>query len=204
MAEAVTIFGLITGSIELIKLSIAICKAAKGEAPSRIQAVADQLPSILQLLEDADQNAQAAPGNSIWIKVKPDLERCKEECTALHTLFENACPPNSSKPAQRFWVTVAVVKGKRSQAEGHLAAILKTLSVLGTHHAITNTRLLEEVQETLEEWEENDARIVHKGTGNNNVVKDSATYNEMHAKDNGRNIQTQGGTYNEQAPSASK
>jgi len=205
LGEASAIFALITGSIDLIKLSIEIYKAAQGKAPSRIRAVARELPSIVQLLEDADVNAKAAPHDSIWSKVKPDLERCKEGCAALHTLFENACPANASNPAQRAWKTsVAIVRCKRSEAEEHLAAILKTLSVLETHHVITNTRLLEEVKETLEEWEENDTGIVHNGTGNNNVVKDSATYNEMHAEGNGRNIQTHGGTYNEQAPSASK
>jgi hypothetical protein len=205
LGEASAIFGLLTGSINLIKLSIEIYKAAQGKAPSRIRAVAKELPSIVQLLEDADSNAKAAPGDSVWTQVKPDLERCKEECAALHALFETACPTNESNPAQRMWKTsVAIFKGKRSEAEEHLAAILKTLSVLETHHVITNTRLLEEVKETLEEWEDNDAGIVHRGTGHNNVVKDGATYNELRAEGNGRNIQTQGGTYNEQAPSASK
>jgi hypothetical protein len=205
VGEASAIFALITGSIDLIKLSIEIYRAAQGKTPSRIRAVAKELPSIVQLLEDADVNSRAAPNDSIWNRVKPDLERCKQECAALHTLFEDACPTNGATPAQRVWRTsVAIVKGKRSEAEGHLAAILNTLSVLETHHVITNTRLLEDVKETLEEWEENDAGIVHRGTGHNNVVKDGGTYNEMRAEGNGRNIQTQGGTYNEQAASASK
>jgi hypothetical protein len=202
LGEASAIFSLITGSIDVIKLSIEIYKAAQGRAPSRIRAVAKELPSIVQLLEDADSNAKAASDSSIWNKVKPDLERCKEECAALHTLFENACPTNGATPAQRVWKTsVAILIGKRSEAEKHLAAILKTLSVLETHHVITNTKMLEDVRETLEEWEENDLGIIHRGTGHNKVNTGSGTYNDMHAQDNGRNIQA--GTYNEQAPPAS-
>ena len=193
VGEASAIFALITGSIDLIKLSYEIYKAAQGKAPSRIRAVARELPSIVQLLEDADVNAKAASDDSIWNKVKPDLERCKEECGALHTLFESACPANASNPAQRMWMTsVAIVKGKRSEAEGHLAAILKTLSVLETHHVITNTRLLEEVRETLEEWEENDAGVVHRGTGHNNVHTGSGTY---HNTVNSGNVNTGSGAY---------
>lgn len=204
VGEASAIFGLITGSIDLIKLSIEICKAAKGQAPSRIQAVADQLPSIVTLLDDAHENGKTAPDNSVWSKVKPDLERCKKECTDLHTLFENACPKVDSNPAQRAWKTsVAIFKGKRSQAEEHLAAILKALSVLKTHHVITNTKLLEEVKASLGELEENDAGNVHNGTGDIKTVTGNGVFNQ--ASDNGRIIQTQGGAYTEQAaPLASK
>jgi hypothetical protein len=196
VGEASAMLGLITGSIDLIKLSIEIYKAAQGKAPSRIRAVARELPSIVKLLEDADVKAQGAPSDSIWNQVKPDLERCRAECAALHTLFENICPANQSNPTQRIWKsTFAIVRGKRSEAEEHLAAIFKTLSVLGTHHVITNTRLLEEVKETLEEWEENDSGIVHRGTGHNNVNTGTGTYNN--AQDNGRNYvyNIQAGTY---------
>jgi hypothetical protein len=196
VGEASAIFGLITGSIDLIKLSIEIYKAAQGKAPSRIRAVAKELPSIVKLLQDADANAQGAPNDSIWIKIKPDLERCKEECAALHILFENICPTSDSNPAQRIWRTsAAIVKGKRGEAEERLAAIFKTLSVLETHHVITNTRLLEDVKETLEEWEEKDSGIVHRGTGHNNVNTGTGTYNN--AQDNGRNYvyNIQAGTY---------
>jgi hypothetical protein len=196
VGEASAILGLITGSIDLIKLSIEIYKASQGKAPSRIRAVAKELPSIVKLLEDADANAKGAPNDSIWKKVKPDLERCKEECAALHTLFENICPTDESNPAQRLWKsTSAIVQRKRSGAEERLAAIFKILAVLETHHVITNTRLLEEVKETLEEWEEIDSGIVHRGTGHNNVNMGTGTYNN--AQDNGRNYvyNIQAGTY---------
>jgi hypothetical protein len=203
LGEASAIFSLITGSIDLIKLSVEICKAAQGEAPSRIQAVARQLPSIVQLLEDANETARLAPDDSIWNKIEPDLERCRKECTALHTLFENACPRNDSSPAQRMWrSSVAIIRGKRSEAEEHLAAILKTLSVLETHHVITNTKLLEDVKETLDELEENDSGIVHKGTGHIKMNTSSGTYNDLHAQDQGRVIQAS--TYTEHAPPVSK
>jgi hypothetical protein len=205
VGEASAIFALITGSIDLIKLSIEIYRAAQGKAPSRIRAVAKELPSILQLLEDAQGSAKAktTSDDSIWNKVKPELERCKEECAALHTLLENACPANDSNPAQRMWrASVTIITGKRGEAEEHLAAIFKTLSVLETQHIITNTRLLEDVKETLEDLEENDSGIVHKGTGHNKVNKGSGIYNDLHAQDQGRVIQTS--TYTEHAPSASK
>jgi hypothetical protein len=153
VGEASAILGLITGSIDLIKLSIEIYKAAQGKAPSGIRKVAKDLPSIVQLLEDADAKAQGAPNDSIWKKVRPDLERCKEECAALKTLFENICPADATKPTQRVWKTVAAfAKGKTSEAKDHLAALHEILSVLGTHHVITNTRLLEEVKELSRNW----------------------------------------------------
>jgi hypothetical protein len=53
VGEASAIFGLITGSIDLLKLAFEISQAANGNAPKRIKKVAEQLPSIEQLLEDA-------------------------------------------------------------------------------------------------------------------------------------------------------
>jgi hypothetical protein len=164
VGEASAIFGLVTGSIDLIKMAIDICQAADGNAPKRIKSVADQLPSIEQLLENARDTRDEQ--NDIWKGVAEDVKHCQAACRALKNIFDQACPREGSSRGRRVWNTSAVIiTGKRTRAEEHLAVILKTLDVFKAKLIITNTKLLEDLKSAIAAFDCEDGRMNHFGIG---------------------------------------
>ncbi|KAI7225144.1 hypothetical protein KC330_g9186 [Hortaea werneckii] len=164
VGEASAIFGLVTGSIDLIKMAIEICQAADGNAPKRIKGVADQLPSIEQLLENARDTKDKQ--NNVWEGVAEDVKRCEAACRALNNIFDQACPREGSSRGRRVWNAGAViVTGKRTKAEEHLAVIIKTLDVFKAKLIITNTKLLEDVKSAIDAFDREDGGMNHYGSG---------------------------------------
>jgi hypothetical protein len=195
VGEASTIFGLVTGSIDLLKLAYEISQAAHGNAPQRIKKVAEQLPSIEELLEDA-QNTKGEHDEA-WKAVATDVKTCETACRALKTIFDKACPKEGTSKGRRVWDAGAVIfTGKRTQAEEHLAKILNTLEVLKGKLIITNTRLLEDLKKAVDELDDKEGGINHWGSGDNNVIQRDGT---SYKGDNGKIIGSIG-TYNEPAP----
>ena len=197
VGEASAIFGLITGSIDAIKLAIEIYKAADGNAPARIQKVADQLPSIQELLENARDTKDEHDG--IWRTVAMEVGSCEKACRALENIFDKAFPKEGAGKVRRVWNATGVIfTGKRSEAEGHMAVIHKTLAVLKGKLIITNTRLLEDLKKAVDELDDDEGGINHWGSGDNNVNKGDGTFN-ITKGDNSKIIGSIG-TYNEPAP----
>jgi hypothetical protein len=164
VGEASAIFGLVTGSIDLIKTAIDICQAADGNAPKRIKGVADQLPSIEQLLENARDTKDKQ--NDVWKGVAEDVKRCEAACRALKDIFDQACPREGSSRGRRVWNASAVIfTGKRTKAEEHLAVILKTLGVFKAKLIITNTKLLEDLKSAIDAFDREDGGSNHYGSG---------------------------------------
>jgi hypothetical protein len=195
VGEASAIFGLVTGSIDLLKLAYEISQAAQGNAPQRIKKVAEQLPSIEELLEDA-QNTKGEHDEA-WKAVATDVRTCETACRALKTIFDKACPKEGTSKGRRVWDAGAViVTGKRTQAEEHLAKILNTLAVFKTKLIITNTKLLEDLQKAVAELDRDEAGMHHYGSGDN--ISNHGTYNSLKG-DNGKIIGSIG-TYNEPTP----
>jgi hypothetical protein len=197
VGEASAIFGLITGSIDAIKLAIEIYKAADGNAPARIQKVADQLPSIQELLENARDTKDEHDG--IWRTVAKEVDACGRACQALEHIFDKAFPKEGAGKVRRVWNATGVIfTGKRSEAEGHMAVIHKTLAVLKGKLIITNTRLLEELKTAVDELNDDEGGIYHYGPGDNVVNKSTGTFN--YTKGDNNKIIDHVGTYHEAAP----
>lgn len=164
VGEASAIFGLVTGSIDLLKLAYEISQAANGNAPQRIKKVADQLPSIEELLEDA-QNTKGEHDEA-WKAVATDVKTCEAACRALKTIFDKACPKEGTSKGRRVWNAGAVIfTGKRTEAEEHLAVILKTLDVFKAKLIITNTKLLEDLKSAIDAFDREDGGMNHYGSG---------------------------------------
>jgi hypothetical protein len=180
VGEASTIFGLVTGSIDLLKLAYEISQAAHGNAPQRIKKVAEQLPSIEELLEDA-QNTKGEHDEA-WKAVATDVKTCETACRALKTIFDKACPKEGTSKGRRVWDAGAV--------------ILNTLELFKAKLIITNTKLLEDLQKAVAGLDSDEAGMHHYGSGDN--ISNHGTINSYKG-DNGKIIGSIG-TYNEPAP----
>lgn len=204
VAEAAAIYGLITGSIDLVKTAIDIYNGVQDKSgiDQRLRLVAEKLPSIEELLRDAQDTK--GPKDHVWLDVKPDVERCRKECEALEALFERAFPKPDANKVQRFFKAAAVItSGKRSEAEKILKDIYENLNILSQHHIITNTALLGEISSTLEKMKEERiaSSINYTGTGDQMVANDSGTNNKYSmAGENAKMFHGEIGTYHE-APS---
>jgi hypothetical protein len=197
VGEASAIFGLVMGSIDAIKLAIEIYKAADGNAPARIQKVADQLPSIQELLENARDTKDEHDG--IWGTVAKEVDACEQACRALENIFDKAFPKEGASKVRRVWNATGVIfTGKRSEAEGHMAVIYKCLAVLKGKLIITNTKLLENLKTAVDELDGDGSGINHSGSGDNVVNQDTGTLN--YTKGDNNKIIGSVGTYNEPAP----
>jgi hypothetical protein len=194
--EASAIFGLVTGSIDVIKLAIEIYNAAKGGAPDRIKKVAEQLPSIRDLLENARDTKNEY--DNIWKTVEVDVGTCEKACKALKTIFDKAFPEEGSGKMYRAWNASAMIfTGKRSEAEDHLGTIYKSLAILKGKLIITNTFLLEKLKSAVEELDGNESGISHSGSGDNVVNNRDGTIHITKGDHN--QIIGSIGTYNEPA-----
>lgn len=199
VAEASAIYGLITGSIGLIKLTIDIYRVAEGRAPERIEKVAEQLPSIQQLLENARDTKSQNDG--IWKTVEADVVACEKACNALKIIFDKAFPESGSGNVRRIWNAAAVIfTGKRSEAEGHIAVIYKTFATLNGKLIITNTVVLDQLRKAVDELDADvDERgMYHWGSGDNITNESHGTFNYQKGE-NSKIIGTIG-TYNEPPP----
>jgi hypothetical protein len=194
VAEASAIFGLVTGSIDVIKLAIEIYEAAKGGAPRRIEKVAEQLPSIRELLENARDTKNEH--DDIWKTVELDVNACEKACKALKAIFDRAFPEESSGKMHRAWTASAVIfTGKRSEADDQLAAIYKSLAMLKGKLIITNALLLEKLKTAVETLGGDESGIDHSGSGDNVVNNRDGTFN--YTKGDNNKIIGSIGTYHE-------
>lgn len=174
VAAVSAIFGLVTGSIDVIKICITIYKDVqdKTKLPKRLRLVAEQLPSIQQILLSAQDN-QNQLHHSRWIEAKSDLERCHESCEALTKLFEEAFPKQDAGKFGRLITAAAtVLHSKGQKAEKILRQIKSALDNLTTQDVITNTKLLDEITLVLADMQKDNNEGLpsqESGTQNNNM-----------------------------------
>ncbi|KAI6805381.1 hypothetical protein KC332_g14886 [Hortaea werneckii] len=126
--------------------------------------VAEQLPSIQDLLEDAQSTK--GENDEVWKTTATEVRTCEAACKALRIIFDKACPKEDSSRGRRAWNASAVIfTGKRTEAEGHLAVILQTLDVFRAKLMITNTKLLEDLKKAVDDFEKDEGGITHYGSG---------------------------------------
>ncbi|KAK5677283.1 hypothetical protein LTS10_010472 [Elasticomyces elasticus] len=179
IGEAAAVYGLITGTIEIVKTAVEIYDAVKDKAglPRRLRIVAEKLPSIEQLLVSTAQQEQALPA-STWVVAKQNVERCRNSCEGIKDIFEKAFPPQANV-THRVWTGAEVIlSSKGKKAEALLQEVYDELLVLKSHHIIANTELLAQVKEGVDEIRsEESGRYVHYGSGSLGVNIGSGTQN---------------------------
>ncbi|KAK3647282.1 hypothetical protein LTR56_008113 [Elasticomyces elasticus] len=178
VAEAATVYSLVTGTIEIIKTAIEIWEAVKDKdkLPRQLRVVAEKLPSIQQLLATSEQQYQLKRlPDTQWATARQNVERCRTGCEDIRGIFDKAFPSNANA-AQRIWTgTVTALSGRGKKAEELLQDVYKELEVLGQYHIVTNTELLAQIGAAVEELKGGEkptyhhsgsgALSVHTGTG---------------------------------------
>lgn len=127
VGEASAIFGLITGSIDAIKLAIKSYRAADQNASGWIQEVAYQLPYIQELLEKARDTKDEHDG--IWRTVAKEVGSCEEACRALQNIFDKAFSEEDAGKKHYVWLQLNLISKKR-QVKQHMEVIHNTLVVI--------------------------------------------------------------------------
>jgi len=167
IAEAATVYSLVTGTIELIKTAIEIYQAVrdKDKLPQKLHIVAERLPSIEQLLATSEQQSYTLPADT-WVAVHQNVQRCYTCCEEMRDIFEKAFP-QAANVMHRVWTgAVTILSGKGKRAEELLREVSHELEVLGQHHVVSNTELLAEIKASVDQLGVGDGSVYqHFGSG---------------------------------------
>jgi hypothetical protein len=155
LETAAAVYGLVTGTIDIVKISIEIYRAVKDQSgiPEKLRKVSDRLPSLVEVLQSAETQYQAGkPDEQTWLKGGEDARRCKDACQELQELLQRAYPKVDAGRVERFFKsTESVLSGKGKTAEQLLAEIYGCLQLLMDRRILTNTALLKDIKKTVDE-----------------------------------------------------
>jgi hypothetical protein len=186
------IYGLIVGTIEIIKVSKEVYSAVKDKSgiPRALRATSDKLGPLLELLEGAKENE---PAEQVWVEVGKEVQRCNQACKELQELLLKAYPKEDAGSFRRFVKgTGTVVSGKGRTAEKLLKEIQECLDVLVDRQILTNADLLAKIKATIDEL------LPQSGYTQNNVHGDNINGDKKTYKSTGSShmFTGDGGTYN--------
>lgn len=206
VGEVSAVFGLITGSIALIEKSIKIYSAVqdKDGLEPKLRKVADKLPQVEELLQTAEaQYHDGAPEEAAWIRAQETLQRCKNNCQAIHDIFSAIFPQADASSTKRLWKgALTHFGGRGKKVDSLFTDMYEQLDTLVQNRILTNTGLLEGIKATVDELADTgNGNFENSGSGaqQNLVQHGQGTMNATNAvsKDNARTIQIPGGTYTE-------
>ena len=204
VAAVAAVYGLITGSIAIVRLSIDIYSAVEDKSgiPERLRKVSEKLQPLEGLLRNAQDRYDGEQlSHQIWEDAENDFKRCNGLCEDLHGLLAKAYPTQEDSKAGRLWKnTKTVLSGKGKTAEQLLKEIWDYLDVFAKKGIITNTALLREIKEVVDElFPQSGNTFNHSGIGDQ-VAGDKINGNQYKQGDNGRQIFGSIGTYHEGRP----
>ncbi|KAK5678173.1 hypothetical protein LTS10_009343 [Elasticomyces elasticus] len=176
VAEAATVYSLVTGTIEIIKTAIEIWEAVKDKdkLPRQLRVVAEKLPSIQQLLATSEQHGR---------QQKQNVERCKTGCDEIRGIFDKAFPSNANAVHRAWTGTVTVLSGRGKKAEELFREVYQELEILGQYHIVTSTDILAQLKAAVEQLGASDKTTYqHYGAGPLSVNASTGT---QHVNTNG-------------------
>ncbi|KAK6424590.1 hypothetical protein LTR81_002930 [Elasticomyces elasticus] len=193
VAEAATVYSLVTGTIEIIKTAIEIWEAVKDKdkLPRQLRVVAEKLPSIQQLLATSEQQYQLKRlPDSQWATAKQNVERCRIGCEDIRAIFDKAFPPNANAVHRAWTGTVTVLSGRGKKAEELFREVYQELEILGQYHIVTNIDILAQLKAAVEQLGASDKTTyqhygagplsVNASTGTQHVNTNSGSGNWFH------------------------
>jgi hypothetical protein len=152
------VFGLVAGAIDIIHRSYEIYDAVKDKKgiPLALRKVSEKLPSVEEILKDAQAQCKAGQLNQIdkqtWDSAKHDAGQCEKLCQELRQLLLSAYPKPDASEASRVWKgTKTVFSSKGKSAEALFKEISEHLDALAKRHIINNTVLLGEIKALVQE-----------------------------------------------------
>ncbi|KAK5697081.1 hypothetical protein LTR17_024022 [Elasticomyces elasticus] len=179
VAEAATVYSLVTGTIEIIKTAIEIWEAVKDKdkLPRQLRVVAEKLPSIQQLLATSEQQYQLKRvPDAQWATAKQNVERCRTGCEDIRGIFDKAFPSNANAVHRAWTGTVTVLSGRGKKAEELFREVYQELDMLGKYHIVTNTDILAQLKVAVEQLGGSDKTTYqHYGAGPLSVNASSGT-----------------------------
>lgn len=152
---AAGVYGLITGTITIIDTSIQIYEAVRDKSgiTKELRKVSAQLPSIKELLRDATAQYDAKKlDDQQWVNAASDVKQCNAACQELQDLLNSAYPEVDTGPVGRVFKNLGnIVSRKGKTAEELLKEIHSYLDRLKHQQIITNTTLLQEIKNAVDE-----------------------------------------------------
>lgn len=152
------IFGLFAGAIDITHKAVEIYKAVEDKSgiPRTLRKVSEKLPSVEEILKDAEVQCKGIELSGIneqtWCGMERDIKECTEACEELHGLLLSAYPEADSGKAGRLWKgTKTVFSSKGKKAEALLEDIRKYLELLASRQIIRNAALLEQLKSLVDD-----------------------------------------------------
>lgn len=192
VAAAASVYGLITGSIAAISTAIDIYHAVQNKSgiPERLRKVSESLPNLETILDSAKAQYDGEKlKQRVWIDSQQDFERCEELCRELRDLLAKAYPEKEESTSGRLWKSTKTVLSRKSRsAEQLLNDIWTYLSILEKKGIITNTTLLQEIKDVVDELSVESGSVStfnHYGTGDQ-IAGDKISGNKNQMGNSGR------------------
>lgn len=204
VAAVAPIYGLITGSIAIIRLAIDIYSAVQDKSgiPQRLRKVSEKLQPLKELLTSAkDQYDSKKLDQQVWDDAEDSFKRCEELCQELHDLLSKVYPEEDASEGKRLWKnTKLVLSNKSKTAEQLLKEIWEYLDVFAKKGIVTNITLLREIKEVVDELlSQSGNTYTHSGMGDL-IHGDKIGGNKYQTGDNGMQNFGSIGTYHGGTP----
>ena len=204
VAAVAPIYGLITGSIAIIRLAIDVYSAVQDKSgiPQRLRKVSEKLQPLKELLTSAkDQYDSKKLDQQVWDDAEDSFKRCEELCQELHDLLSKVYPEEDASEGKRLWKNTKIVLSNKSKtAEQLLKEIWEYLDVFAKKGIVTNITLLREIKEVIDELlPQSGTTLNHSGIGDQ-IAGDKIAGNKYQTGDNGRQFFGSVGTYHEGRP----
>lgn len=181
--EIAAVVGFVITAKDVIVLAIDIYRAVEdpSKLPKELRKVAERLPAVRDLLSAAqEQFYNKLPSKLAWQESATTLERCRDSCTELKDLLDNALPQHENT-TKRVWKAIKIIASQKGQkAEDILEDIYKDLDILEKQHILTDTELLASIKATVDELKGgSSAKNQHYGSGAQNINEGS--HNTIHS-----------------------
>lgn len=196
LETAAAVYGLIGGTIDIIKTSLEIYEAVKDKSgiPEKLRKVSDKLPSLLEILKSAKAQYRAGKlDQKVWVNAAADVERCKEACRDLQSLLQSAYPKaDASKVGRFFKATGTVLSSRGKTAEQLLGDIYECLKLLVDRQILTQSTTLDDIKKTIDGLKSQPGLTQNNQNGPN-IGGDQNNYNNSGS---GHMFTGAGGTFN--------
>lgn len=189
--ESLFVYALIASTISVVENSIQIYDAVQDRSgiTKELRKVSAQLPSIKELLKDAAaQYNEDKLDAQVWISAEQDVEHCSEACRELLDLLLSAYPCLDASGAKRVFKHVPdMVISKGKTAEQLLKEIHGYLELLKQRRIVTNTKLLEDIKETVDELFQNPG-ITQKNVTGPKIGREQVFHGSLGPMSNGPTV----------------
>lgn len=172
----------VKGLIATIQSAIGIYNAVqnKDDLTKRskiLQKVAEKLPAIELLLQEVEACfATRTIDEKAWSACGQTLQNPYHSCEDIHDVFQHTFQEFEPRSTRRLWKGHLTTSRKGRTLESLFREIFRELEVLMQRRILTNTRLLEDIKETVEEM----AVTIDSNSSNNDAGVQNTNAHAIH------------------------